>query len=91
MCKILDHLHLHYIPSTATTKEIVLENGETITHVDYNLVKILLGGDQVTVARTHGAKGIRLNHEDSKSSLKGIIPVVEDWHTRQTLMQVSNN
>lgn len=87
MCKILDNLH-DYVPSTITTSEVTLDSGEKITHVDYKLTKILLGGDQLTVARAHGAKGIRLNHEDSKSCLKGIVPVVEDWHARQTLMQV---
>lgn len=61
---------------------------EKYSHTDFELVKLLLGGDQLTVARIHSAKGIRANHEDSKSCLKGLIPVVEDWHTRMTLMQV---
>ena len=56
--------------------------------MDYKLTKILLGGDQLTVARAHSAKGMRVNHENAKSCLKGIIPVIEDWHTRLTLMKV---
>ena len=67
---------------------MVLDSGETIIHMDYKVIKILLGGDQLTVARAHGAKGMRVNHETAKSCLKGIIPVIEDWHTRLTLMKV---
>lgn len=87
MCKILDCLH-EYVPSTAVASEVTLDDGEIMTHVDYKLIQQLLGGDQLTVARVHSAQGIRENHEDSISALRGIIPVVEDWHTRLTLMQV---
>ena len=87
MCKILDGLH-EYVPESALTSEVTLDSGEVKTQVEYKLTKILLGGDQLTVARAYGAKGIRANHDDSKSRLEGIIPVVEDWHTRMTLMQV---
>ena len=87
MCKILDCLH-EYVPSTPVPSEVVLDSGETTIHMDYKLTKILLCGDQLTVARAHGAKGMRVNHENAKSCLKGIIPVIEDWHTRLTLMKV---
>lgn len=87
MCTILDCLH-KYVPSTSTSEQVTLDSGEKVTHIDYNLAPILLGGDQLTVARARGAKSIRRNHENTKHCLKGIIPVIEDWHARQTLTQV---
>jgi len=88
MCKILDHLH-KYVPSTSVSREVKLDDGTTINHEDYMLTPILLGGDQLTVARAQSAKRMRVNHENSVNCLKGIIPVIEDWHTRLTLMQVN--
>lgn len=87
MCKILDRLH-KYVPSTSTLTETTLPDGRTFTHTEYKQVKILLGGDQVTVARVRGAVGIRSNHENAQHRLEGVIPVIEDWHARQVLMQV---
>ncbi len=87
MCKILDKLH-DYVPSESTQEDITLPDGQTMTHKDYKLVKILLGGDQVTVKRVCGAKGVRSSHDTAKDRLEGVIPVVEDW---QVLMKVSYN
>ena len=53
MCRILDELH-KYVPGT-TTEGVTLPNGQVFSHEDYNLIKILLGGDQLTVARVCGA------------------------------------
>ena len=89
MCKILDALH-EYVPSVTEKTELISDDGETITHLDYYLIRQLLGGDYLTVARANGAIGIRSNHEDAIGALKGLIPVIEDWHTRMTFMQVSH-
>lgn len=88
MCKILDALH-EYVPSVPVKTELTMDDGECIDHLDYSLIRQLLGGDYLTVARVYGAIGIRSNHEDAISALKGLIPVIEDWHTRMTIMQVS--
>lgn len=87
MCKILDELH-KYVPSMSTEEEIALPDGRVFSHNDYKLSQILLGGDQVTVARVRGAVGVRSNHENAQDRLEGIVPVIEDWHSRQVLMQV---
>lgn len=86
MCKILDELH-KYIPTT-TTEGVTLPDGQVFTHEDYRLIQILLGGDQLTVARVRGAVAARSSHENARDRLEGVIPVVEDWHARQVLMQV---
>ena len=89
MCKILDNLH-DYVPSTSSSHVVTFDDGTTENHTDYNLTRILMGGDQLTVARANTAKLIRLNHENSKSRLTGIVPVIEDWHSRLTLVKVKS-
>lgn len=87
MCQILDKLH-DYVPSINSSKTVIRDERAIIID-DYKCAKILMGGDQLTVARIRGAVSIRANEEARKDRLEGIIPVVEDWHTRQVLMQVS--
>ena len=44
MCKILHELH-RYVPSKNIHTDIALPDGGTLTHDDYKLYQILLGGD----------------------------------------------
>ena len=60
-------------PSTSSSHVVTLDDGTTENHTDYNLTRILMGGEQLTVARANTAKLIRLNHENSKSRLRGIL------------------
>ena len=87
MCKILDELH-KYVPANAVKHQITLPDGQDLIHNDFKMHPILMGGDQLTTVRVRGAIGIRSSHDNSQDRLEGIIPVVEDWHTRQILMQV---
>ncbi len=87
MCKILDNLQ-KYVPSTKIEVHVPLPDGQVLVHNDHKLYQLLLGGDQLTIARVRGAIGVRSNYKNSKERLEGIIPVTEDWHTRQILMQV---
>ena len=50
---------------------------------------ILLGGDQLTIARVQGCQRIRNNSENGRACLEGFFPVVEDWHTKMCYMKVS--
>lgn len=88
MCKILDHLHT-YVPQKRVEVVTSVPDGSVVTHDDYQLGKILLGGDQLTVARIHGAQAARSSHETAIDRLEGVEAVIEDWHARQVLMQVS--
>ena len=88
MAQILDCLH-KYVPSQAMEKVFTLPDGTKISRGDYHHVPVLLGGDQLTVARARGAQAIRSSHDNATERLSGIIPVVEDWHARQTLMEVN--
>ena len=88
MCQIMDILH-KYVPRFNTKETILLPNGEEYSFDTDNLFKILVGGDQLTVTRARSSIGIRRTHTTNTEKLHGLIPVVEDWHTRLTLMQVS--
>jgi len=51
--------------------------------------QILFGGDQLTVCRARGAQSARFHDDEAAERIEGLLPVVEDWHTRMTLMRVS--
>ena len=72
MVTIMENLH-HYVPKEViTTSESVpgaeAENDEAQVDVMH---KILLGGDQLTVARARGAQRIRANSQHGAGRLEG--------------------
>ena len=88
MCKIIEQLH-RYVPSVWTDETIPLPNGEELSVKEVSMWETLFGGDQLTVARARGSIAIRANHPDAKERLEGLVPTVEDWHSRMTLMKVN--
>ncbi len=81
---------LHEYVPTLTTKETMEIPDEEVFEVEVDhFHHILFGGDQLTVARGRGAQQIRANSETKTEQLRGLVPVVEDWHARVTLMSVS--
>ena len=57
--------HLHkYVPKKAAGK----------------FYPIIFGGDQLTNERATGAQDTKLQSTEQHEKLKGLIPVVEDWH-----------
>ena len=96
MVEILDELH-KYVPTkqtTQTTLDVEVVHGQdevehlslTVDHFHH----ILLGGDQLTIARARGCQRIRNNSESRRACLEGFFPVVEDWHTKMCYMKVSH-
>ena len=55
---------------------------------DTSFFTVLPGGDQLTVACARDAQAMRASHDRPSDRLEGSIPVVEDWHSRMTLMRV---
>ena len=55
---------------------------------DTRFHSVLFGGDQLTVTRIRGTQTLRDTQDKAIDRLEGVIPVVEDWHTRMTLMKV---
>ena len=88
MCSILDELHT-YVPMSPVTKQFVLhDNEDPVETEDMVFHRILLGGDQLTVARCRGSAAARSDHQTSLDRLKGLIPVTEDWHAKRTFLMV---
>jgi len=90
MAGILDQLH-KYVPAKSyevTTN--LIDEGEEIVQREYNFHAIACTGDQLTVARHRTAKAVRHHSEDELDRLEGLIPSVEDWHTKQLLVKVKS-
>jgi len=88
MCSILDELDT-YIPAVPCTKTITIE-GEEYEVDATKLHKVLLFGDQLTVARIRSAAVIRSTSDTGAlDKLEGFVPAIADWHARAILLDVS--
>ena len=88
MAKILEEYHDKYIPTKSSDATVTLPCGSTRSIDDVQFHHILVGGDQLTVARAKGAITLRSTHSNPQHCLHGVIPVIEDWHARMTFMKV---
>ena len=78
--------------SEATTEEMI----DIMHHIqnyvpqssDGQLLPLYFGGDQLTRERAYHAQDAKLQSTDPKGRLIGVIPKVEDWHTRVVFYQV---
>ncbi len=89
MAKILEEFHEKYVPTMPSDGNTILPDGSSLSFDDTHFHNILVGGDQLTVARARGATSLRSSHDKPLQRLDGIAPVVEDWHARMTLMKVN--
>ena len=87
MCHIMDALH-QYVPAISTDKSLLLPNGDSFNYKKVDMWETLFGGDQLTASRIRGSISIRANHPNALERFEGLIPTVEDWHTRMTFMKV---
>lgn len=87
MSKIMDHVHT-YVPSITHCNDLVLPNEDIFEDNRDRFHRILLGGDQLTVARARGSIAVRKDHDSSKQRFDGLLPIVEDWHAKQSLLKV---
>lgn len=88
MVEILTHLH-QYIPQSTFYEDRQLSDG-TLERVEKaNMRQILLGGDQLTAARARSAIKAKMNSQTPAKQLLGIVPVMEDWHTKAHFLGVS--
>ena len=87
MSKIMEVLH-KYVPTHASEGQLTLPNGSQVPYDGTSFFETLLGGDQLTVTRVSGVQNLRISHETALEQLEGLIPVVEDWHTRVILLEV---
>lgn len=92
MCEIMDKLH-DYVPAKQVVETFdIFEDGNPVEMEECVFHQILLGGDQLTVARARGSAAIHADHIahicTSRDRLEGLLPVVEDWHAKQCLLKV---
>lgn len=88
MSQIMERFH-KYVPTQVRTGQHTLPNGATLSYDATAFHEILLGGDQLTAARACGVKNLRVGHDTALDRLDGLIPVLEDWHARVILLDVS--
>ena len=70
----------------AVTEEsaTIASTGEEVPLTKTRCHQVLLGGNQLTVARARSAIRSVGNSDSSSQKLSGVIPVVEDWHAKLT-------
>lgn len=88
MSQILDDLH-KYAPTCTCEGELTLSNHATLTFEDTTFFETLIGSDELTVARVCRAKNLRSNHDTVQERLEGLTGVIEDWHARVIVLEVS--
>lgn len=87
MVDIISHLH-QYVPVVEYTQQVIVPTGETAEVQQASFHTVLLGGDQLTAARTRGAKKSRANSVSPVTRLDGLISCAEDWHTKLNFLGV---
>ena len=82
--------HQQYVPSSTSTTEAEVAGSQDTDLLQLDTFHTLLfHGDQLTVERMRSAQAIQANSETGKGKLKGIIPVVADWHAKVNFLGVS--
>ena len=89
MCQIMDKLS-QCVPVQKEEAQIQVDD-ERYTHDRSKVIQIVFFGDQLTVARARGSIALRALHDTTIDQLKGLVPTVADWHSRQCLLQVNLN
>ena len=84
MCDIMDDFH-KYVPSHTHDAESSQGQDLKIPVVH----PILLGGDQLTIARARGSQRLRSNEYTPADRLEGLFPFTQDWHTFVAFLDVS--
>lgn len=86
----MSHLHCHISTAQYAEDHFISSIDQTIQVPKAYTHPILIGGDQLTAARGRGAKKAKVHADSRTCRLEGLILVAEDWHTKVTLLEVSN-
>ena len=86
MSMILEYF-MTLVPTKPNEGHLVLPNGCTVDYDTTSFLNILLRGDQLTVARVRGTQALRQTEDTAVNHLQGLIPVIEDWHARMSLVK----
>lgn len=77
------------VPTVEMEGHHKLPNGSEIDFDHSRFPPILFGGDQLTVARIRGVQALGDTHPKRVDRFEGLVPVLEDWHARMTVMMVN--
>ena len=77
--------YMKLVPTVEAEGHLQLPNGSVIAFDDTRFFSILFGGDQLTIARNRGTQVLRDTQERRCDRFEGVLPVVEDWHSRMTV------
>ena len=72
MSKILDHL-MALVLTLPKTGQLTLPNGSKLDFDDTQFFQVLMGGDQLTVARVRGTQALRQAQDRPVDRLEGLI------------------
>ena len=87
MVAIMAHPH-QYAPVVEQVEVHIASIDKTVQVTTARTCHILVGSDQLTAARARGAQKANVNSLTPSSKLEGLVPMVEDWHTKVTLLTV---
>ena len=88
MIEIVQHYRKNYVPLVQREDTVYMESlDESTTFTASSSHKLLFCGDQLTVARASTAIRNVGNGNNSSTNL-GLIPVIEDWHTKMTIISM---
>ena len=88
MLDIMKNLH-QYVPVVEMVGTTIdTTDGHTKQCKTEMLHYTLLGGDQLTVSRAKGCQRIRCDSIMPSERLKGLQPVIEDWHAKGVFLEV---
>jgi len=88
MCDILHHFH-QFVPTKSEVQQLDgRDPNNIVTKESFLFHRVLLGGDQLTIARCRGSIAARCDHPTLLERFRGIVPVTEDWHAKRTYLMV---
>jgi len=80
---------MQFVTAISTANGVVdPDSGELVSIVSHKFHSILCEGDQLTAERIRGCKMTSSNANKVDDKLQGIIPVVEDWHSKVAALKV---
>ena len=86
---VLDH-YINLVPKVEADGFLILRDGHTVPFDDTRFNVKLLGGDQLTVVRVRSTQSLFDTLDSAAQRCEGLVPVIENWHARAVLLQVSN-
>ena len=89
MNNILHHF-MKYVHTLTSEGEMPLPDENVFTFDDTTFCKIIFGGDHLTAARMMGTQALLVLTTTPTDRLEGVILVLEDWHSRMALVDVSS-